>query len=50
MISDDTLREGMQAPGIAFTVNEKIKLATMISDAGMVLSADEIIKLAGDLN
>lgn len=35
MISDDTLREGMQAPGIAFTVNEKIKLATMISDAGI---------------
>lgn len=35
MITDDTLREGLQTPGISFTVEEKLKLAQMISEAGI---------------
>ena len=35
MITDDTLREGMQAPGMAFTVDEKVKIAKIISDCGI---------------
>lgn len=35
MITDDTLREGMQAPGMAFTVDEKVKIARIISDCGV---------------
>ncbi len=35
MITDDTLREGMQAPGMAFTVDEKVKIARIISDCGI---------------
>ncbi|WP_069806859.1 LeuA family protein [Vulcanisaeta thermophila] len=35
MIIDDTLREGLQAPGISFTVEEKIELARLISNAGV---------------
>ena len=34
-ISDDTLREGLQAPGIAFTRSEKLKLASLVSAAGI---------------
>ncbi len=34
-ISDDTLREGLQTPGIAFTEKEKLKLASMVSAAGV---------------
>jgi 2-isopropylmalate synthase len=35
MITDDTLREGMQAPGMAFTVDEKVKIAKIISTCGI---------------
>jgi 2-isopropylmalate synthase len=35
IISDDTLREGLQTPDIAFTKEEKLKLASMISAAGV---------------
>ncbi len=35
MITDDTLREGMQTPGMAFTIEEKLKLAMLISEAGI---------------
>ena len=35
MITDDTLREGLQTPGISFTFNEKLKIATMLHAAGI---------------
>lgn len=35
MLSDDTLREGLQAPGLSFTYEEKIELAKMISSSGI---------------
>ncbi|WP_393971626.1 hypothetical protein OXIME_000196 [Oxyplasma meridianum] len=35
MISDDTLREGMQGPGISFSTEEKKKLADKISSCGI---------------
>jgi 2-isopropylmalate synthase len=35
MITDDTLREGLQSPGISFTYLEKIELARLISSAGV---------------
>ncbi|BAB60074.1 2-isopropylmalate/homocitrate synthetase [Thermoplasma volcanium GSS1] len=35
MLTDDTLREGMQAPGIAFTLDEKIRIAQSISKSGI---------------
>lgn len=35
MITDDTLREGAQNPGISFTVDEKLKLAKSLSAAGV---------------
>lgn len=35
MITDDTLREGLQTPGISFTIEEKLKLAKIISESGV---------------
>jgi len=35
MLTDDTLREGMQAPGISFSVKEKKHLAQKIADCGI---------------
>jgi len=35
MIKDDTLREGLQAPGMAYTIDEKLKLATLLNLAGI---------------
>ena len=35
MIIDDTLREGLQSPGISFTIEEKLELARKISAAGV---------------
>ena len=35
MIKDDTLREGLQAPGMAFTIEEKLKLASLLKGAGI---------------
>ncbi len=35
MITDDTLREGLQTPGLAFTIDEKMSLARQISKAGI---------------
>lgn len=35
MLTDDTLREGLQTPGISFTMDEKINLARLISQAGI---------------
>lgn len=35
MITDDSLREGMQAPGIAFSPSEKLNLAESISKCGI---------------
>ncbi len=35
MITDDSLREGMQAPGIAFSASEKLNLAESISRCGI---------------
>lgn len=35
MITDDTLREGMQAPGIAFSPKEKVDLAEAIHKCGI---------------
>ena len=35
MITDDTLREGMQTPGFSFSTSEKIELARLISESGI---------------
>ena len=35
MITDDTLREGMQTPGFSFSKTEKLELAQLISEAGI---------------
>ncbi|MHB1439876.1 MAG: hypothetical protein ACYCSO_01850 [Cuniculiplasma sp.] len=35
MITDDSLREGMQAPGISFSVEEKLSLAKRIAECGI---------------
>jgi len=35
VIIDDTLREGLQSPNVAFKFEEKIHLAKLISDAGI---------------
>lgn len=35
MITDDTLREGMQAPGMSFSVEEKKQLSQKIADCGI---------------
>lgn len=35
MISDDTLREGLQTPGISFTVSEKVRIASLLSKSGI---------------
>ena len=35
MITDDTLREGLQTPGISFTIMEKEHLASLLSKAGI---------------
>ncbi len=35
MLTDDTLREGMQSPGFAMSYNEKMELAKLISTAGI---------------
>ncbi len=35
MLTDDTLREGMQSPGFAMSYNEKMELARLISSAGI---------------
>ena len=35
MIVDDTLREGLQTPGISFKIEEKLKLAELISNSGI---------------
>jgi 2-isopropylmalate synthase len=35
MLTDDTLREGMQTPGFAMTQKEKLNLAKIISSAGV---------------
>ncbi len=35
MLTDDTLREGMQSPGFAMSYNEKIELGRLISEAGI---------------
>ncbi len=35
MITDDTLREGLQAPGMSFTTDEKLSLARIIGSYGI---------------
>ncbi len=35
MISDDTLREGLQTPGFALTIEEKLKIAGLLHDTGI---------------
>jgi 2-isopropylmalate synthase len=35
MITDDTLREGMQAPGLAFSIEEKLNMSRMLAKAGI---------------
>ena len=35
MLTDDTLREGLQTPGIAFTIDEKIRIAKVVREAGI---------------
>lgn len=35
MITDDTLREGLQTPGISFTKDEKLKLAGLLKNSGI---------------
>ncbi len=35
MITDDTLREGLQTPNFSYTIDEKLKLAKLLSDAGI---------------
>lgn len=35
MIADDTIREGLQTPGISFTKKEKLEIAQILSEAGL---------------
>ncbi len=35
MITDDTLREGLQTPNFSYTIDEKIKIAKLLSEAGI---------------
>ena len=35
MISDDTLREGLQAPGMSLTIDEKLEIAGILSESGL---------------
>lgn len=35
MIVDDTLREGLQTPGMSYTLDEKLKLSRLIADSGI---------------
>lgn len=35
MISDDTLREGLQAPGMSLTKDEKLEVAGLLSESGL---------------
>lgn len=35
MISDDTLREGLQAPGMSLTRDEKLEIAGILSESGL---------------
>ena len=35
MLVDDTLREGLQTPGMSYTIEEKIKLSRLIADCGI---------------
>ena len=35
MIIDDTLREGLQTPGMSYTTDEKIRLSRLIADSGI---------------
>ncbi|HLH85900.1 MAG TPA: hypothetical protein VKU79_03430 [Thermoplasmataceae archaeon] len=35
MLTDDTLREGLQTPGFAFSINERIEIARQLSKAGL---------------
>ena len=35
MITDDTLREGLQTPGISYTKDEKLKIAELLKKAGI---------------
>lgn len=35
MITDDTLREGLQAPGMSLTIEEKLEIADLLSKAGL---------------
>ncbi len=35
MITDDTLREGLQTPGFSFTIDEKLKMAEILGNSGI---------------